>query len=316
MDLLLVVRAEPGAKLSIELDEEGSDRIELEGEGNLSYQYTPQGDMVLTGRYILSGGLIRYNMPVISHKTLRIKENSYIDWSGDPFDPYLNLRAYERIRANVSTDGQASRGVNFDAGIELRQRMDNLSLQFTLEALDDAAVQSRLVALGAEERSKRAIGLLLAGMYLDNDAAGKFKFDMGTALNSFLQSEINHITGDLLKGVDFNFGMANDDRIGYGASTNYSFRFGKRFYNDRINVVVGGNVWTGNIPNDNNTFINDASIEYRLDPTGNRYAKLFYNRRYESVLEGEITKYGGGVVFRRKILRLGDLFLFRRREYK
>ena len=312
LDLSLAIRVEPGAKITVELDEDGSDRIELEGNGDLSFQSTPQGDMLLSGRYSLSGGLIRYNMPVISHKTLRIKENSYIDWSGDPFDPYLNLRATERIRANVSTDGQSSRGVYFDAGIELRQRMENLSLQFTLEALDDASVQNRLMALGAEERSKRAVGLLLTGMYLDEDASGRIKLDMGTALNSFLQSEINQITGDLLRGVDFNFGMASDDRIGYGA-TNYSFRFAKRFYNDRLNVVIGGNVWTGNVPNDNNTFINDASIEYRLDPGGNRYAKLFYNRQYENLLEGDITKYGGGIVFRRKIRRLGDLFIFRRR---
>ena len=311
-DLFMAIRIDPGAKITVELNEEGSDRIELEGGGDLSFQSTPRGDMLLTGRYSLSGGLIRYNMPVISHKTLRIRENSYIDWSGDPFDPYLNLRATERIRANVNTDGQSSRSVNFDAGIELRQRMENLSLQFTLEAPDDASAQNRLMALGAEERSKRAVGLLLTGIYLDEDASGRIKLDMGTALNSFLQAEINHITGDLLKGVDFNFGMASDDRMGYGA-TNYSFRLAKRFYNDRLNVVIGGNVWTGNVPNDNNTFINDASVEYRLDQGGSRYAKLFYNRSYENLLEGDITKYGGGIVFRRKIQRLGDLFIFRRR---
>jgi hypothetical protein len=106
--------------------------------------------------------------------------------------------------------------------------------------------------------------------------------------------------------------MDNQDRAGTGA-TNYSFRFSKRFYNDRLNVVLGGNVTTGNMPNDNNTFINDASVEYRLDPGGSRYAKLFYQRQYESLLEGEITKYGGGVVFRRKIRRIGDLFIFRKR---
>ena len=313
MDLSLSIRVEPAVKLAVELDEEGSNRIELEGGGNLSFQYTPLEEMILRGRYSFTGGLIKYNMPVIANKTLRIKENSYLDWSGDPFDPYLNLKATERIRTNVSTeDGRSSHSVSFDAGIELKQRMENLSLQFTLDALDDASVQNQLLALGAEERNKRAIGLLLTGLYLDEDKTGRIKFDMGSALNSFLQSEVNQLTGDLLKGVDFNFGMENYERMGM-EGTNYSFRFAKRFYNDRLNIVLGGNVSTGNIPNDNNTFINDASIEYRLDPGGSRYAKLFYLRQYESLLEGEITKYGGGVVFRRKIRRLGDLFLFNRR---
>ena len=314
LDLMLAIRVDPTVKLTVELDEAGSNRIELEGGGDLSFQYTPQGDMLLTGRYSLSGGLLRYNMPVISHKTLRIRDNSYIDWSGNPLDPYLNLKATERIRANVNTEGsRASRRVNFDAGIELRQRIENLSLQFTLEAPDDATVQNQLTALGAEERSKRAVGLLLTGMYLDEDRSGKIKIDMGTALNSFLQAEINQLGGQLLKGVDFNFGMENTDRAGIGA-TNYSFRFAKRFYNDRLNVVLGGNVKTGNLPNDNNTFINDASVEYRLDTGGNRYAKLFYNRQYESLLEGEIAKYGSGIVFRRKIQRLSELFLFKKRK--
>ena len=313
LDMLLAIHIDPAVKIAIELDDEGSNRVELEGGGDLYYQYTPQEDMALMGRYSLSGGLIKYNMPIIANKTLRIRENSYLDWSGDIMDPYLNLRATERIRTNVSTeDGKSSRSVNFDAGIELRQQMENLQLQFTLEALDDASLQNQLTALGAEERSKRSIGLFLTGMYLDEDQSGKIKFDMGTAINSFLQTEINQITGDLLKGVDFNFGMENYDRMGM-EGTNYSFRFSKRFYNDRFNVVLGGNVTTG-MPNDNNTFINDASIEYRLDPAGSRYAKLFYQRQYESLLEGEITKYGGGVVFRRKVRRLGDLFLFERKK--
>ena len=314
LDFLLGIRIDPAVKLTVELDDAGSNRIELEGGGDLSYRYTPQEQMTLTGRYDLSGGLIRYNMPIISNKTLRISPNSYLDWNGDIMDPYLNLKATERIRTSVSTDDdRSSRSVNFDAGIELRQRMENLQLQFTLEALDDTNIQNQLIALGAEERSKRAIGLLLTGLYLDEDASGRTKFDMGMALNSFLQAEINNLTGSLLKGVDFNFGVDNNDRMGTGGA-NYSFRFSKRFYNDRLNVVLGGNVTTGNMPNDNNTFINDASVEYRLDPVGSRYAKLFYQRQYESLLEGEITKYGGGVVFRKKIRRLGDLFLFGRKK--
>jgi hypothetical protein len=313
LDLQMSIRVNSAAKLKIELDSEGTNHIDLNGGGDLSYRYTPQGDMMLTGRYTLTGGLIRYDMPVISNKTLTINGNSYIEWNGDPFDPYMSIKATERIRASVGTeDGQSSRLVNFDAGIDVKQRMENLSLMFTLDAVDDASLQTQLTALGAEERSKRAVGLLLTGIYLDEDKSGKVKFDMGTAMTSFLQTEINQLTGDLLKGVDFNFGMENYEQEGVSA-TNYSFRFSKRFYNDRINVMLGGNVTSGHLPNDNNTFINDASIEYRLDTQGNRYARLFYQRQYESLLEGEITKYGGGVVFRRKMRRLADLFFFRRR---
>jgi hypothetical protein len=316
LDMLLNIRLDPSVKLKVDLDDAASSRVELEGGGDLSLQYTRQGDLMLTGRYTLSDGLVKYNMPVIANKTLKIKENSYIEWTGNPFDPYLSLKATERVRSSVGTSSQTPHMVNFDAGIEVKQRMANLSLQFTLEALDDASVQNQLIAMGPEERSKQAVSLLLTGMYLADDGSGMRKLDMGMALNSFLQSEINNITGSLLKDIDFDFSMDSYDGTtpGSGRRTDYAFRFSKRFYNERINVILGGRVSTGDLPKQNNTFINDASLEYRLDAGGSRYAKFFYNRRYESLLEGEIAKYGAGVVFRRKMRRLSDLFLFKKKE--
>ncbi|MDR1675655.1 MAG: translocation/assembly module TamB domain-containing protein [Tannerella sp.] len=315
-DVLLNIRLDPSVKLRVDLDNTSSSRVELEGGGDLSFRYTRQGDLMLTGRYTLSGGLVKYNMPVIANKTLKIKENSYIEWTGDPFDPYLSLKATERIRSSVGAGGQAPHPVNFDAGIEVKQRLANLSLQFTLEALDDASVQNQLIAMGPEERNKQAVSLLLTGMYLADDGSGKSKLDMGMALNSFLQSEINNITGSLLKNIDFDFTMDRYDgtKPGSGRRTDYAFRFSKRFYNERLNVILGGRVSTGDATKQNSTFINDASLEYRLDAGGSHYARLFYNRSYESLLEGEIAKYGTGIVFRKKMRRLDDLFLFWKKQ--
>ncbi|MDR0757341.1 MAG: translocation/assembly module TamB [Tannerella sp.] len=316
LDMLLTIHVAPAVKLKIDLDETGNNRIEMRGGGDLSLQYTPQGETRLTGRYTFSDGLIKYNMPVISNKTLNIKDNSYIEWTGEPLNPFLDLKATERVRSSVSTDGLTSHIVNFEAGIALKQRLDNPDLQFTLDALDNTAVQNQLLTMGTEERSKQAVSILLTGMYLASDGTGRTKLNMNAALNAFLQSEINQITGSLLKNVDFNFGLESfDNMLGSGRRTDYTFRFSKRFYDDRFNIILGGQVSTNNASaNYNNMFINDASIEYRLDTEGNRYARLFYNRRYDSLLEGDISRYGASIIFRRKIRRLGDLFFFRKKK--
>ena len=71
---------------------------------------------------------------------------------------------------------------------------------------------------------------------------------MGAALNSFLQSEINNIAGSALKSVDITLGMEQYDQNGTGSGgerTDFSFRFAKRFYNDRISIILGGRVSTG-----------------------------------------------------------------------
>ena len=311
MEMLMTINIDPAVKFKVDLDDEASNRIELQGGGNLSFQYTRQGDMVLNGRYTLSEGVLKYDMPVIGNKTLNIQDESYVEWSGDAMDPYLNIAATERVRTQVSQGNESSRLITFDAGVEIKQRLEDLSLEFTLDAVDDVTMQNQLVAMGKEEESKRAVAMLLTGMYLSDDQAGGF--NMGSALNTFLANEVNNITGDLLKDVDFSFGMETYDMTG-GQRTDYTFRFSKRLYNDRLNVIVGGALSTGAMAEENNNFINDASLEYRLDRGGNRYAKLFYNRQYESLLEGEIARFGGGFIFRRKMRRLSELFGIRSKK--
>ena len=41
---------------------------------------------------------------------------------------------------------------------------------------------------------------------------------------------------------------------------------------------------------------------------------MFHNKNYESVLDGEITETGVGLVLRRKLDRLGELFIFRKKK--
>ena len=42
--------------------------------------------------------------------------------------------------------------------------------------------------------------------------------------------------------------------------------------------------------------------------------RVFHNKNYESVLDGEITETGVGLVLRRKMDRLGELFIFRKKR--
>ena len=51
--------------------------------------------------------------------------------------------------------------------------------------------------------------------------------------------------------------------------TDYSFRYSQRLFNDRVQIVIGGKVTTGaNATNDAESFIDNISLEYRLDTSG------------------------------------------------
>lgn len=316
LDMLMSVHIDDAVRLRADLSPDRSQYIELEGGGDLSWQYTPQGDMSLTGRYTFSGGVMKFSLPVIPLKEFQIVNGSYVDWRGDVMAPTLNLKAQERMRASVADgdDGSGSRMVNFDVSIALKGRLESPELVFDLAAPEDATVENQLQSMGAEERSKQAITMMATGIYL-NDSGKGGGLTMGSALNSVLQSQINALAGGV-KGASFSVGIEDRTSAETGdKQTDYSFRYSQRLFNDRVQIIIGGKVSTGaNATNDVESFIDNISLEYRLDASGTRYIRAFHNKNYESVLDGEITETGVGLVLRRKMDRLGELFIFRRKK--
>ncbi len=315
MDLLMNVQVDTGAELRVDLSANQESYVELRGGGNLALQYTPQGDLLLSGKYTLTGGEMKYELPIIPLKTFTIKNGSFVEFTGDPMNPNMNISATERVKAQVEQNG-VSRSVSFDVGVAITNTLENMGLAFTLEAPEDMTVQNELAAMSLEERGKVAVAMLATGMYIgSNGSTGGFS--TGNALNSFLQSEISSIAGSALKTVDISVGLEDETSADGSSRTNYSFRFAKRFWNNRVSVVIGGRISSGNDAENtgrDQSFIDDVSLEYRLDDSGTRYVRLFHNKNYESVLEGEVTKTGVGVVLRKKMTRLGELFVFKKRK--
>jgi hypothetical protein len=311
VDVAMTMHIDQAVQCRVDLVSDGSNYLLLEGGGDLSFQYTPQGEMLLNGRYSLISGEMKYEIPVIPLRTFTIQNGSYLEWTGNVMNPTMNITATERVRATVSTDDSAARMVSFDVGVKLTQTLENLGMNFILSAQDDASVQSEISAMSAEEQNKLAVTMLVTGMYMAEGNQSN-SFNMNNALNTYLQNEISNIAG---KTLDISLGMETvDGGDDGGKRTDYNFQFAKRLWNNRFRIVIGGTVSTGNTANQNESFIDNVSIEYRLDTSGTRYVKLFHDKNYESVLEGEIVETGVGVVLRKKVTKLSELFIFKKKE--
>lgn len=318
VDMLMTLQIDEGAQVRANLSEDGESYIALNGGGTLSMQYTPQGEFLLSGRYTVVGGQMKYALPVIPLKTFTLKNGSYVEFNGNPMNPVMNIAATERVRTTV-TENDVPRSVNFDVGVAITNSLENMGLEFTLEAPEDAGIQNQLVSMSKEDRGKLAVAMLATGMYLGEGGGSKSNgFSANSALNSFLQSEITNIAGNALKTVDITVGMEDATSADGSQHTDYSFRFAKRFWNNRISIVIGGRISTGNDdPNKggmSESFIDDISVEYRLDNSGTRYIRVFHNTNFDSMLDGEITETGAGIVLRKKVSKLSELFIFRKRK--
>lgn len=316
IDMLMTLHIDEGVQCRVNLDEQGSNYMRFEGGGDLSFQYTMEGNMILSGRYTLLSGEMKYELPIIPLKTFHIKEGSYIEWTGDLMNPNLNIKATERMRASVAQEGQNARTVNFDVGVDITNRLDNLGFTFTIDAPEDGSVQNDLASMSAEEKNKLAVTMLVTGMYMAEGNTAGGGLDANSVMNSFLQDQINKVAGSALKTIDVNFGIEQTDDGETGSTrTDYNFEFAKRFWNNRIRVVIGGKVSTGNnVQQQDESFIDNISLEYRLDDSGTRYIKVFHDKTYENILDGEVTETGAGIVLRKKVGKLGELFIFRKKR--
>lgn len=308
MDVQLGIDIGNDVRAGVDLSADGSNRIDLEGGGSLTFTMNPLGDMNLSGKYVLSGGAVRYNPPVISPKNFRILPDGYVEWVGDVADPSFNITAVERVRASVSTDGEQSRSVNFDISIRISNTLNDLSVTFDLAAPDDLSMQNALRSLTPEQRAMQAMNLLIYNTY--NGPGTTAKVQAGNPLNAFIQKELNQWAQNSLKGVDLSFGIDSYDADDPGGQhTDYSYRLSKNLFSNRVRAVIGGKFSTDSDPSENlrENLIDDLSLEYLLTKSGNMYIRIFRHTDYE-ILEGEITQTGVGFVIRKRMSRLGDLF--------
>ncbi|MBQ8049992.1 MAG: translocation/assembly module TamB domain-containing protein [Bacteroidaceae bacterium] len=314
IDMLMDIGIEQAAQVHCLLSTDGTNHIELEGGGDLTMTYTTQDGLKLYGRYTIVSGLMNYSLMVVALKNFAIQNGSYVEFTGDISNPKLNISASERVKTTVYEDN-VPRSVNFDVGLAVSQTLENMGLEFTLEAPSDMTISNQLASMSPEERGKVAVTMLATGMYLTEGGNGTSGFSATNALNSFLQTQIAAISNRALSTIDLNFGVDNTNTATGATQTDYSFSFAKRFWGNRISLIIGGKVSSGSeAQNTGQSIINNISIEYRLDKSATRYVRVYYDRNTESLLEGEVTEMGAGIVLRKKSTRLGELFIFKKNK--
>ncbi len=309
MDLNINVNS--GARVMAYLNTDHSNYVDISGNGQLRMTYTPADQLKLTGRYYLAGGEMKYSLPIIPLKTFHIKQDSYVEFTGDMMNPRLNITASEKNKAQVDNGTGDTRTVEFECGVIITKTLKDMGLEFTLDTPEDLSIKSDLATMSTEARGKLAVTMLTTGMYL---AEGNMStFTMNTALNQFLQSEINNITGNALRTLDLSLGLDNQvDNTGK-FHTDYSFKFAKRFLNNRLKVSIGGKVSTDGGSMDrgaNNSVFDNVELEYRLGNSGQKYLNLYFDNNSYDWLDGTTQEFGAGFMWRRSTQHFNELFDF------
>lgn len=306
---------ETGSTITVDLSSDGSNRVRIEGAGDLTYSMSALNGDRLTGRFNINNGFVRYVLPVMGEKRFDFNEGSYISFNGDMMNPTLHVSAVDQIKANVTQEGQNSRLVNFDVILNVNGTLQDMGVAFDLATDDDLSVQNELASMSPDQRANQAMNMLLYNVYTGTNGTKGNGNLSGNALYSFLTSQLNSWAANNIRGVDISFGIDQYDKTYNGSTsttTSYSYKVSKTLFNDRFKIIVGGNYSTDADADENfsQNLINDISFEYMLNRSGSMFIKIFRHTGYESILEGEVTQTGVGFVIKRKLNSMRDLFNF------
>ncbi len=305
-----------GSQVTVLLDAGGSGRVELTPSGSLRFTQNYMGDMKLNGQLMLGTGFFKYAIPVIGDKRFDFEQGSYVSFNGPIDNPNLNIIAEDKMKVNVTT-GSSTRMVNFRVGLDVTNNLSAPKVLFDLTTDDDMTIANQLASLSPEQRSTTAMNMLVTGQYTGPGAKTvNGNFVTGQALG-LLTSQINALAAKAIKGVDLSFGVDQYQSGENGqnqTTTSYSYQLSKSLFNNRFKIIVGGNYSTDASADENleQNLVSDISFEYIIKQTNTMSlaGKLYRHYGYENILEGEITEMGLGLILRRRLSRLTELFHF------
>ncbi len=302
------------AALGIHLSTTGDDNISVRGGGSLQFSMATDGTTHLNGTYDITSGDVSFKLPMLPvSKAFDIVDGSVLRWNGETENPELNITASENVRCTINDESGVSRVVTFVVYVYIQGTMDDLSLTFSCAAPEDASIQNQINSLTDEERYQQAIRLLVTQSYSGPGVSTSSSLASANgAINALLQQEVESFFNQHMKNTQISVGIDTYDADGTGTNrTDYSVKISQTLFHDRMRIVVGGRVSSGEEAGSNseNAIINDFSLEWLLREDGGHYLRLFRKTNYESILEGEIVETGVGYVVQRSSYRLLDLLI-------
>jgi hypothetical protein len=144
-----------------------------------------------------------------------------------------------------------------------------------------------------------------------------------SSVSGFLNAAASELAGDLVKGVNIDVNLKNDNTDPDAQHTDLNVGISKGFFNDRLNVsfgksftVEGQNPATNgnNGGNDNTQYIPDVNTTYKLSKDGKYMLRVYRVNQYEEVMDGYFIETGLAFTFSMDYNLFKELFAHKRKK--
>ena len=287
----------PVTDITYPIDKKNLAQVKPHGTVNVRYALADTMPLNLGGQINVDDGFIRYSPKAYPIMPFHVDKGSNIAFNGPVGQTKLGISASQKVKADVQSEGEETRRVDFTTGVRVNGVVDSIGLNsigFFLEAPEDETITRELASLDEDTRDGLAATLLATGMYVgeSNVAAQKD----GYALSSIVNSRLNAAMANskLGKKVDIDISSAQTEHAG-GTTNDMNIAISKSFFKDRLRLTIGSTLTDNPEINQTSGLLSNLSADYKLTKEGNVLLRIFADRDYNNVLEGELYKTGLGV---------------------
>ncbi len=339
MDIAANIETDSSALFTLVIDERSGDALSVRGRSDLSFTMDKSGKMSLTGNYEVESGTYNLSLDVLKRK-FDIQRGSTITWTGDPRSATLALTATYSANSppidlvEPELAGRSQTEINkfkqklpFLVTLKMEGELLKPVITFDISLPDnvltlwpDVDTKLQQVRSDASELNKQVFALLLLNRFVgenplesasDGLNAGTLAFQSASQI---LSNQLNNFAGSLIKGVDINFDLNNEQDYSTGQeqnSTVLNVSVSKRLFNDRVRVNVGSNFELQGPTNPNQNASNlagDMAIDYKLSEDGRYIIRAYRKNQYDLVVEGQVIETGVSFILTLDYNKLNDIF--------
>ena len=302
----------PTTDITYPIDKKNLAHVKPHGTVNVRYALADSVPLNLGGQVNVDDGFIRYSPKAYPIMPFHVDSGSHVAFNGPVGQTMLAISASQKVKADVESEDEETRRVDFRTGVRVNGVVDSIdmkSIGFFLEAPQDETVTQELASVDEGTREGLAATLLATGMYVgESNVAAQRE---GYALSSIINSRINAAMANskLGKVVDIDFSSGQSEHA-QGKTNDMNIAISKSFFKDKLRITLGTTLTDNPEVNSSQGMFTNLTADYKLTKDGNVLLRLFSQRDYNNVLEGELYKSGLGVRalkdWRRRELYRGD----------
>ncbi len=316
-----LVEIDPATIINITLSQRMFNiNLVIKGGGELNYTMLASSRVNLAGKYEVSEGSADLKMIGWPNKKFVISGGGTIRWDGKLDDPELKFEALNKVHSSYTNPvDNRQREVDFNVVLKLSGRLSSLDILFTINT-PDQYLMSIINTLSPEEQMRQAITTLLFEK-IDLPGISTTSSYMTEQVNQLVASQLNNLTKTTIKGIDISFGLDTYVESSTPGSqqtkTSLSYDVRKALLNNRAKIEISGRLNDySNSQSNSNLSLNNFSFEYQLDSLATKFIKVYNERSYEDVIEGEVVKTGVGFTYRKNYHSLSDIWKRKKKNIK